>query len=179
MFYVSELQRVHQASEQHKRPRYPPSKRLLGELSELDIDQDESVQREVRNAREWLKSAYPGTGFYYRSTWFLHSVIDLTVGHNTPFTGTIVKATLQSMDDLDERLNPATIACLTEPRIVDALFDGCGGLLILPQDTDSPQCRRLRARGMPFAMLDPGAMATIGDGSHVLVDERQVRYLRP
>ena len=74
-----------------------------------------------------------------------------------------------------QTLNPATIACLTEPRIVDALFDGCGGLLILPQDTDSPQCQRLRARGVPFAMLEPGVMATIGDGSHVLVDERQVR----
>lgn len=179
VFYLTELQRLHHTSEQHKRPLGPPSRRLVGELFELDIDQDESVQREVRNAREQLKSEYPGIGFYYRSSWFGHSVIDLTVGHNTPFTGTIVKATLRSMDDLDGRVNPATVGCLTEPRIVDALFDGCGGLLILPQDTDSPQCRRLRARGVPFAMLDPGVMATIGDGSHVLVDERQVRYLKP
>ena len=178
VFYLSELQRLHEGHEERALPKGPPSKRLIGELSEIDLDQDESVRRATFNARDELRSAYPGTGTYYRASWFFHRPIDATIGQSgTPFTGTLVKATLADMTDLGDRLHPAAVACLTEPRVVDALFEACGGLLILQQEIDSPQCRRLRARRVPFAMVAPDAMAQLPDSAHVVVDERHIRVL--
>jgi hypothetical protein len=82
------------------------------------------------------------------------------------------------MADLADRVEVSAVACLTEPRIVDALFDGCGALLVEEQDPDSPQCRRLRGRRVPFAMVSPEVMARLTDGDHVVVDDTQIRVLK-
>ena len=50
------------------------------------------------------------------------------------------------MEELALRLDASCVVCLIEPRIVEALFDRAGSLLILVQDESSPQCRRLSSR---------------------------------
>jgi hypothetical protein len=91
--------------------------------------------------------------------------------NNAPFLGTVARATLANMEALSGDVDVATVVCLTEPRIVDALFDHAGGLLIPRQNADSPQLRRLR-RGIPFAMLEDRTMAELRDGEYVVVDRR-------
>jgi hypothetical protein len=82
------------------------------------------------------------------------------------------------MEEAAERVGPATVACLAEPRVVDALFDGAGALLLPAQEGDSPQCRRLRERGMPYALLGADALASLADGDHVVVEAEGLRILR-
>jgi hypothetical protein len=78
------------------------------------------------------------------------------------------------MDAIAATVDVSTVACLSEPRIVDALFDGCSALLIREQDHDSPQCRRLRERGIPFAMLGPNVMADLAEGDRIVVDGQRL-----
>jgi hypothetical protein len=179
VFYVSELRQLHDArKEEHVLPAGRPSKRLLGELFTLDLDQDDSVRNAVRLAREDILDVYPDTDFPYGASWFLRRHMIQASSHHTPFTGTVVKATRQNMTALAGRVEVSAVACLTEPRIVDALFDGCGALLVEEQDADSPQCRRLRSRRVPFAMASEPVMAQLADGDHVVVDDTQVRVLK-
>ena len=179
VFYLTELERLHELrGEEAVLPAGPPSRRLLGELFALDLHQDESVRSAVRGAREDLQRAYPGIDFPYGAFWFLQrTTIDAGTSHGTPFIGTVVNATLKNMADVAPELNASTVACLTELRVVDALFDACGALLIPEQAIDSPQCRRLRDRNVPFAMATPEVMAQIVDGRQVVVDGTQIRIM--
>jgi hypothetical protein len=178
VFYLSELETLHEArGEERVLPAGPPSRRLLGELFSLDHDEDESVRTAAQNARDEIRSAYPGTDFPYGLLWFLQRETIEGVLQATPFIGTVVKATRENMIEVGERATVSTVACLTQSRIVDALFDGCGALLIETQDADSPQCRRLESRGMPFAMLSAEAMGRLADGDHVVVDEARMHVL--
>jgi hypothetical protein len=179
VYYLSELERAHQeAGEAAALPAGPPSRRLLGELYSLDLGQDPSVANAVRLAREDIVTAYPGSDFPYGVSWFLRRESVAGEGHRTPFAGTVRKVEARSMVEAAEGVDVSTVACLTEPRVVDALFDGCGALLVMLQEEDSPQCRRLRDRGVPFAMLSPEAMAGLSDGDHVVVEEGAMRILR-
>ena len=90
--------------------------------------------------------------------------------------GIVVKATLDNMIKTGgKKNNPSTVACLTEPRIIEALFQNCGAFLIPEQNADSHRCRRLRGRGVPFAMLTRETMALVEDGDAVVVDEDAIR----
>jgi hypothetical protein len=40
------------------------------------------------------------------------------------------------------------------------------------------QCRRLRDRGIPFAMLGSSAMESLLDGDHVVVEQERIRILQ-
>jgi hypothetical protein len=179
VFYLTELERLHERrGEEAVLPAGPPSRRLLGELFALDLYQDESVQRAVRDARDELRQADPRIDFPYGALWSLRrTAIAAGTSHGTPFTGTVVNATLKNMAEVAPDLTASTVACLTELRVVDALFDVCGALLIPEQAIDSPQCRRLRGRNVPFAMAPPEVMAQIADGHHVVVDDKQIRIL--
>jgi hypothetical protein len=55
------------------------------------------------------------------------------------------------MESYADTLGPADIACLTEPRIVDALFDGVSGYLIAHEEADTPLGMRLQGRMARFA----------------------------
>ena len=90
---------------------------------------------------------------------------------------TVVKATTTNMERLALQVNASNIVCLTEPRIVDALFDAAGGLLIPVQDENSPQCRRLIGRNVSFAMLEPERMASLKDGDPIEIDSRKTRIV--
>lgn len=177
VYYLTELKRLSAATPAI--PVAPPSRRLLGELMDLDLDQHESVTRVVRALRAELQSAYPGIDFPYGHFWPIRREPLLpAAAHNTPFAGTLVKVTLKNMVERSAGLEVSTVACLSEPRIVDALFDRCGALLILQQDPESPQCRRLRDRHVPFAMLTPEFMAGLADGEHVVVHDGSLRVMK-
>jgi hypothetical protein len=91
--------------------------------------------------------------------------------------GTVAKATTANMEELALRLDASHVVCLTEPRIVEALFDRAGSLLIPVQDESSSQCRRLTSRGVPFAMLDAERMAELKDGDHVEIESDRMRVV--
>jgi len=81
------------------------------------------------------------------------------------------------MEETALRLNASNVVCLTEPRIVEALFDRAGGLLILRQDENSPQCRRLNGRDVSFAMLDAERMADLKEGDLVEIERDRMRVV--
>jgi hypothetical protein len=179
VFYLSELERLHETrAQQQVIPGGPPSRKLLGELFALDLDQDESIQRVLRLAKQDIEHDFPGIDFPYPLLWGIRRGIEVGNTHNAPFMGTVVKATLSNMVELVDDLDVSSVACLTEPRIVDALFDNCGALLILQQDPNSHQCRRLRDRGVPFGMLSHEVMSELSDGDHIVVDEQHASILR-
>jgi hypothetical protein len=172
VFYLSELERIHarHAAEQEL-VRDPPSKRMLALLFGMDLGQHEDVGAAQRLAKQDIEHDFPGTDFPYAHSWLgLREGIPITNLSRAPFMGTVVKATLGNMVELSTKVGVSKIACLTEPRIVDALFRDCGALLILEQDADSHQCRRLRGRGVPYGMLSPEAMAILSDGDVIAVD---------
>jgi hypothetical protein len=69
------------------------------------------------------------------------------------------------MEAKADRLGPQDIAVLTEPRIVDALFDGAGGFLIDEQQANTALGTRLRARGVRWATCSAERTATIRDAT--------------
>jgi hypothetical protein len=179
VFYLSELERQYKVQPQVKELlSEPPSRRLLSELFLLDLDQDETVRAALNNAKQEIEQNFPGIDFPYPYLWGIHQNIEVTNTHNAPFAGTVVKVTLRNMVDLFDNLDVSNVACLTEPRIVDALFNNCGALLILDQNPDSPQCRRLRDRGVPFGMLNQEYMSKLSDGDHIVVDHERINLLR-
>jgi hypothetical protein len=179
VFYLSELERLHERRVQRgDLPDGAPSRKLLGQLFALDLDQDESVRSALRLAKQDLERDFAGLDFPYPALWALRKGIEVGHPHNAPFMGTIVKATLSNMVELVDTLDVSTVACLTEPRIVDALFDKCGAVLIPRQDPDSHQCRRLRDRGVPFGMLGEDVMAELSDGDQIVVDTQRLSVLK-
>lgn len=69
------------------------------------------------------------------------------------------------------------VVCLTEPSIVDALFERAGALLI------PMLLRARRSAGIswgltPFAILDAGAMAELRDGEHIGIEPGLTRIVR-
>ena len=174
VFYLSELERFYNNRDQQQELTEPPSRRLLSLLFGLDLFQDSSVSSAVQLVKQELRQNFPGIDFPYGYSWLsLSKGIIVMNQHNAPFMGTIVKATLGNMVELVEKLDVSHVVCLTEPRIVDALFDNCGALLLLDQDINSHQCRRLRNRGVPFGMMSPGMMSQLSNGDHIVVDQKQ------
>jgi hypothetical protein len=174
IFYTTKLQAI-------GRPHHdlvPPSKALLGELFGLDIDDDSRVVAAARLADQELRAAIPGLDVHYGALWGVRNDLVAVSVYRTPFIGTVVKVTLENMLEVSQRVGLDRVACLTEPRIVDSLFDHASALLILEQELDSPQCRRLRARGIPFAMLSKATMDAIRDDDDVAVFEHRVALRR-
>ena len=100
----------------------------------MEFEQDDTVRQTAKNAKEDIKHNFPGIEFPYPLLWYIRQNIEITNTHNAPFAGTVVKVTLRNMVDLFNKLDVSNVACLTEHRIVDALFDNCGALLILDQN---------------------------------------------
>ena len=145
----------------------------------LDLDQDDAVRRWLANAKDDLRRDFHIDDFPYGYFWAQLRKEPSAEGlHNAPFIGTVKKATTANMESLVIGLDLSHVVCLTEPRIVDALFDNCGALLIQAQNPDSPQCHRLRSRAVPFAMLDGNRMAALSDGEHVVVTPSDVKVVR-
>jgi len=121
-----------------------------------------------------FSAAFSDIEFPYGLFWFFRKGIAVTNLNNASFMGIIVKATVANMVELAASLDAASVVCLTESRIVEALFDRCGAMLLLIQDPDSHLCRRLRQRGVPFGMITQEIMSELSDGDHVVVDQEKV-----
>jgi hypothetical protein len=84
---------------------------------------------------------------------------------NGPLVGRVRKVTRATMESLADTLGPGDIACLTEPRIVDALFEGVSGYLISHDEVDQPLGIRLAARSARFASYTADVLHELEDGT--------------
>jgi len=179
VFYVSELAAVHAAG---VLPRgvalEPPSRKLLALLFGIDLDQPSIVRQKLEIAKQDLRRAFAIDDLPYGYTWFaLRHAPPAVYRHRAPFMGTVARATTANMEDLALRLDASHVVCITEPRVVESLFDRAGALLIPLQDESSPQCRRLRGRSVPFAMLDEEQVADLKEGDHVEIEDDYMRIV--
>ncbi|HEU5459189.1 MAG TPA: hypothetical protein VFU83_01795, partial [Pyrinomonadaceae bacterium] len=97
--------------------------------------------------------------------------------NNGPIIGIVRRITAANMEEIAPDLRVVDIACLTEPRIVDALLDQCGGFIIEEQDVESPLCRRLIGRDRRFAMLERSRLDALTDGDHIALEPRRITLL--
>jgi hypothetical protein len=88
---------------------------------------------------------------------------------NGPIVGRVRKVTLANMEDLADRLGPRDVACLTEARIVDALFEDAGAFLLNEIEIGSPLDERLRRRGIRFACMTKDSINRLHDGQSLVV----------
>jgi TIR domain len=149
----------------HPAPRIA---RLLMELL-LPLGLNLDLDREIRNAREDYMRAFgawdPATVEPWRD---LRYAPPLTQLHGGPLVGTLRRVTRADMEAKADFLGPTDIAVLTEPRIVDALFEGAGGFLIDEQQANAPLGTRLRARDVRWATCSAEALERIQDGMAVI-----------
>jgi hypothetical protein len=145
----------------------PPTPRIARLLLEpnLPLALNNNVEREVRNAREDYVRAFgasqPPVGPWSE----LRSAPPVTQLHGGTLVGIARRITRADMEAKADRLGPQDIAVLTEPRIVDALFDGAGGFLIDEQQANAALGTRLRARGVRWATCSAERTATIRDAT--------------
>ena len=178
VYYVSKLAALNSIPAARSGVLKPPSRKLQALLFGIDLDQPEIVQRHLDIARNDLRRAFSIDDLPYGYSWFaLRSAPPAVHIHGAPFLGTVAKATTANMEETALRLNASNVVCLTEPRIVEALFDRAGGLLILRQDENSPQCRRLNGRDVSFAMLDAERMADLKEGDLVEIERDRMRVV--
>ncbi len=171
VFYLTESKLLHEShTAQPSRASEAPSLKLLALLAGLDCHWDESVRSLAKRSERELQRGFGIFELPYSHSWSgLRNDPPPAYMFNEPFMGTVAKATINNMEDLALHIDSSHVVCLTEPRIVDALFDTSGGLLIQAQNLDSPRCRRLRGRRIPFAMLDNERMAALSDGDQVQI----------
>ena len=153
----------------------PPSRKLQAMLSGIDLDQPDLVRRHLDNARYDLRRDFGIDDLPYGYSWFAlrkEPVPDHL--HHGPILGTVARATIANMEELALRVDASHVVCLTEPRVVDALFDRAGAIVIASQADDSPLHHRLTSRAVPYAAVGEGRMAELGDGDHVAVEARRV-----
>lgn len=157
----------------------PPDRRLQALLSELAATPDPDVQNALRSAKGSLENYFQITDIPYGYTWLkLRRFAAPDTREGGPMLGTALCATTANMEEAALSAVPSHIAVLTERRVVDALFDACGGVLIPQQAPDTALCQRLRARRQPFAMIGADLMAAIDDGDQVLINDTRTYVLK-
>lgn len=124
----------------------------------------EGIENAVTNARADYRRAY-GAFEAPDARWEALRVAPMPESLNAgPLIGTVRRITRADMEARARALNAAEIACLTEPRIVDALFDRVGGFVIDSAQSDGALGARLRARGVRFAAVPAAVMSGLGEG---------------
>jgi hypothetical protein len=156
----------------------PPSRRLLGLLSGIDVGEHPAVAQHLAVGKSDLDRSFGLTDLPYGYWWTtLRRLPRSTIAEGTPFAGTVALATPGNMEAVAERVGPSHVVCLTAPRVVDALYATCAGLLLPDQESDSLQCQRLLGRSTPFAVLPAEAMTTLRDGDQVVIAADGIRVL--
>jgi hypothetical protein len=180
VFYVSDLEtRFSQRSGSATGPALPPSRKLQVLLFGIDLDQQNEVRQSLVIAKGDLEREFGITDFPYGFMWFeLHNMQAADHPYRAPFIGTVKKVCRADMEEAADQHGVSNVVCFNESRIVDALFDKCGAVLLHQQDPDSPQCKRLRSRGVPFAMLDDVRMADLCDGDHIMVGQNDAKVVK-
>jgi hypothetical protein len=169
LYYTKELAQLCAAA-QSVRPLHPPSasiaQLLLDESSPLR--QRQEMRREIENARsdlirffgaDWPSADACSSG--------LREAPRPTKLENGPLAGTIHRITRSNMESYADRLGPMDVAWLTEPRIVDALFEGVSGYLIAQEDAEGPLGVRLHGRGARFAAYRTEAFMQLEAGTAI------------
>ncbi len=165
-YFTLEFERL--AADRQAKPSGPPEPRIAWLLLDPDsrLRGNLDIKNEVNIALADLEKVI-GTG-QTGSRWpELQDAPRPTRLENGPLVGTVRRVTLANMESFAERLGPTEIACLTEPRIVDALLGGAGGYLIDDQQADDPLGIRLRTRGARFASYGCDTLNRFEDGSVV------------
>ena len=153
VFYTEELKRL--ALDAKAPPIRPP----LPRIARLLLDPATRLRRNTRVAEDVLRSRDDFARAFgaWQPNGIWRAIVEAppaTKLENGPLVGTVRRVTLANMESFADRLGPTDIACLTEPRIVDALLDGAGGYLIDDQQAAAPLGTRLRGRGVRFATCD-------------------------
>jgi hypothetical protein len=177
VFYLSELEALHAGGPAPEGGAlHPPSRMLQALLYGIDRGHPD-VELQLDNAKYELRRDFGIDDLPYSHFWLgLRNEPPADDPHHAPFMGTVAKATADTMEELALRVDASHVVCLTEPRIVDALFERAGALLILaPQDTS--QTQRLTGRDVPFAALDADRMAALEDGDHLVVEPGRMRVV--
>lgn len=183
VYYVSDLAHAAaRAEEQGPTALEPPSPRLLSLLSMLSLHGDgldPVIEHAVEIAKHDLRKAYRIDDFPYPHLW-----LDVTRArapahaHNAPFGGRVVRADANNMVALAGTVRVSDVVVLTEPRVIDALFDHAGAILVADPDLESAQCRRLRGRSMPFATVDAEMLAGLLDNDHLVIEQGHVLVMK-
>lgn len=180
VFYTSALAAMHDSPAARRSGALdPPSRKLQARLFGIDIDQPAVVRQQLESAKDDLRRAFGIDDLPYGYSWYaLRHAAAAAYPHHSPFMGTVARATTANMEALALEVDASHVVCLTEPRIVDALFDRAGALLIPMQDERSPQCRRLIGRDVPFAMLDADRMRELEDGDQIEIEAGSTRIVK-
>lgn len=153
----------------------PPAPRIARLLMDphLPLGLNLDLDREIRNAREDYMRAFGAWDPAVEPWRELRYAPPLTQLHGGPLVGTLRRVTRADMEAKADLLGPTDIAVLTEPRIVDALFEGAGGFLIDEQQANAPLGTRLRARDVRWATCSAEALERIQDGMAVIWQARK------
>mgnify|MGYP007079446373 CR=1 FL=1 len=174
--YLSRLQETASGQEETDLPI--PSQRMISLLSLISADYTDVVEPILRNAKFDLQKAYGIEDFPYPAFWTDVRHFDAPLlCHNGPFAGRVRLATTDNMVQLAREVNLADVVCLTEPRVVDALFDRAGAVLSAEPDVDAPRHRRLQGRSIPFAAVTPEAMAAVAKAHAVAASPERVSVM--
>lgn len=152
-YHTEELERL-SAKARPARPPSPSTARLLLDKSSR-LWRRPGIDRDIQTSLTDLKRLIRSLG----SDWPADDVIGSSLRPappptklvNGPLIGRVRRVTRANMESYADTLGPADIACLTEPRIVDALFDGVSGYLIAHEEADKPLGIRLQGRTARFA----------------------------
>jgi TIR domain len=152
-YHTEELAKL-SAEAQPARPPSPSTARLLLDKSSrlwLRPGIDRQIQNSLIDLQDLIRSFgsdWPAGDAIGSSLRLAPQPTNLV---NGPLIGRVRLVTRANMESYADTLGPADIACLTEPRIVDALFDGVSGYLIAHDEVDKPLGIRLQRRSARFA----------------------------
>jgi hypothetical protein len=173
VFYLPELEEFARNKRVRSAPSLPPSQRLIALLGEISRDQSDFVRQALDNGIADLQRAFGDRRSASNDQWLLlREEPPAPLIKNGPIIGIVRRITAANMEDIAPKLRVVDIACLTEPRIVDALLDQCGAFIIEKQDIASPLCRRLISRDRRFAMLERGRLDALMEGDLIALEPR-------
>ena len=173
VFYLPELDELAHNKRVPSAPSLPPSPRLVALLDRIDRDTSDFVRQALANGIADLQRAFGDRRSANNDQWqLLREEAPAHLMKNGPIIGIVRRITASNMEDIAPTLRIVDIACLTEPRIVDALLDQCGAFIIEEQDIASPLCRRLIGRNRRFAMLEKHRVDALTEGDLIALEPR-------
>jgi hypothetical protein len=156
-----------------------PALLLSGELTTIARGQSPAVQHAVAIAHQELLHAYPDTPpAPWAMNWRFETAPAPALIERGPLLGIVARATVANMAAVAARIDARHAVCLAEARVVDALFDRAGALVIPAQSEDTHLCRRLRSRGVTFVMLSPHDIGALSDDDYLFADDSEVTVWR-
>ena len=178
VFYLPELKDIALRKSAPSAASIPPSHRLVTLLDGIANGESDDVRRALDNAIADLQRDFGDQRSAGIDGWkLLREEPPAPLINNGPLIGIVRWITTENMEDTAQELQVSDIACLTEPRIVDALLDQCGAFIIEEQDIASPLCRRLIGRDRRFAMLERRRIASLTDGDYIAFEPRRTTVL--